>query len=132
MTAETVIKYLNEHNELFCNLIEQLDSWNGYLGDDRWISMYDLNETLSSYSADDIIRMAQNSSFDLGDDYFRFDGYGSIESTYGDPDYSEYLDENFVKELVNNINHIVINDPKLKRMLRSLTPASNWKGGDYE
>lgn len=131
MTADRIVKYLENNDELFNRLMEELDSWNGYLGDDRWYSMYDLDELLSGKSATDIIRMVQNSSFNVNDDYFRFDGYGSLESAYT-LDYSDYLDETFVNELAENLNHIDINDPKLERMLRNLNGNNNWKAGGYE
>ena len=131
MTAEKIVKYLEENEEVFNRLIEELDSWNGFLGDDRWNPMYDLDEVLSGESATDIIRLVQNSSFDINDDYFRFDGYGSLESAYS-LDYSDYLDESFVKKLADNMDHIDIDDPKLERMLRNLNGHSNWKEGGYE
>ena len=93
--------------------------------------MYDLDEVLSGESATDIIRLVQNSSFDINDDYFRFDAYGSLVSAYS-LDYSDYLDESFVKKLADNMDHIDIDDPKLERMLRNLNGHSNWKEGGYE
>lgn len=131
MTAEKIVKYLEENEEVFNRLIEELDSWNGFLGDDRWNPMYDLDEVLSGESATDIIRLVQNSSFDINDDYFRFDAYGSLVSAYS-LDYSDYLDESFVKKLADNMDHIDIDDPKLERMLRNLNGHSNWKEGGYE
>jgi len=118
MITENIIKYLEENEDLFNRLIEELDSWNGYLGDDRWIPMDELDEMLHHESPSDIIRMV-SSDFDLNDIYFRFDGYGCLESSYY-LDYTNYLDEYFVKELMDKRSHIDINDKELEYMLDEL------------
>ena len=118
-TTEKIIKYLEENEELFNRLIEELDSWNGCLGDDRWNNMDELNELLYGVEPTDIIRMTNHGDFDINDSYFRYDGYGDLESAYS-VDYTDHLDKYFVNELVSERSHININDSELEFMLESL------------
>lgn len=119
MITENIIKYLEENEELFNRLIEELDSWNGYLGDDRWNPMDELDELLYGVTPTDIIRMTNHSKFDIDDNYVRCDGYGDLESAYS-LDYTDHLDEYFVKELMSERSHIDINDKELEYMLDEL------------
>ena len=41
-TTEKIIIYFKEHEELFNDCIEELDSYNGYLGDNRYYCMDEL------------------------------------------------------------------------------------------
>lgn len=41
---ERIIEAFKNDEETFINTIEDLDSWNGYLGDDRYYSMDELDE----------------------------------------------------------------------------------------
>lgn len=38
-----IITYFKENDDVFCNAIEELDSYNGYLSDNRYYYMEDLN-----------------------------------------------------------------------------------------
>lgn len=50
------LKDLFEDNtELFNEAIEELDSYNGYLGDDRYYYMEEIDELFSSYNITDIL-----------------------------------------------------------------------------
>ena len=44
-----------EDNTLFNETIEELDSYNGYLGDDRYYFMEEIDELLSDYNVTDIL-----------------------------------------------------------------------------
>lgn len=85
--------YWKNHNDSFSRVCEDLDSWDGFLGDDRLYQMCDLDDLLGEKKPSEVIQML-GSDFDYSDDYFYWDGYGELCSTnekrYFDKlDYSE-------------------------------------------
>jgi hypothetical protein len=114
------------NEELFNETIEELDGWNGYLGDDRYYEMECLNEF---YSGADAIEMLQRAFFGRDDDtwttdaagnktygsfnpnrdYFYYNGYGNLVST-DYKDYSCYLDDYFLDSLFGNYQHLYLDD----------------------
>lgn len=117
--TDKIINCLSGKEELFNDLIEQLDSYNGYLGDDRWYPMDELSELLDGRDALEILRMARHGSFDPDEDYFRTNVYGNLESTW-EIDYREYLTKWFVEDLSVNREHLIIDDEKLNELLDRL------------
>lgn len=114
-----IIDYLKENEETFNDLIEELDSWNGYLGDDKYYPMYDINELLQGKNIEDIINMVFYGSVNPNDDYFKFNGYGNLE-TSDYKDYSDYLDTYFINEVIENYNHLYINDEELIKLIEKV------------
>ena len=123
---EKIIAYLEENEEEFTELIEDLDSWNGYLGDDRYYPMEDLNEF---YRDTDPIELLYRVYYGHDDDnyttdergekhygefnpnreYFYYNGYGNlVSSDY--KDYSDKLDDWFVEKVIDNQSHLQISD----------------------
>lgn len=69
--------------------------------DDRIYTMDSLNELLAGMEAYEILRLAHYGNFSPHDDYFRFDGYGNLESAsyvedimQGRFDIAEYILDN--------------------------------------
>lgn len=113
-----------EDNSLFNKTIEELDSYNGYLGDDRYYFMEEIDELLSNYNTTDILLSAfcgynqdeyttdsygekHYYSFNPNCDYFRFNAYGNLVSAW-DKDYSDYLDDYFIDSLLENRSYLNI------------------------
>jgi hypothetical protein len=105
---EKIIAYFEENEDIFNDCIEELDSYNGYLGDNRYYSMNELDELKSGKSATDLLNMAffghdedthhtdghgniEYGAFNPNRNYFTFNGYGNLIST-DYPDYSANLD----------------------------------------
>lgn len=111
--VEALTKYYESHQQDFAHDLEQLDDWNGRLGDDRLIPMNQLEYYLAGKSPLEIFQTAlrgeneeDSRPFNMDDDYFFFDGYGNFVST-NCRDYNEtYLDESTVREILDNINHL--------------------------
>ena len=118
-TMDEIISYLKDNDELFNRLIEELDSYCGYLYDDRYYPMDELPDLLYGKDIMDVLNMAYYGSFCPNDEYFRVDGSGNLESA-DYIDYSDHLDKYFVEELMENMSNIDINDDKLEYMLKSL------------
>lgn len=119
--AETLLNYYKEHEEDFNHDIEELDSYNGILGDNRIEDMDILDEIYQGTEVTEILRRAyfghdddtwheENGErvygkFNPNRDYFYFNGYGNLVST-DYKDYSDYLDLDYVQDIVDNYEHL--------------------------
>ena len=93
--------YWKNHNDSFSRVCEELDSWDGFLGDDRIYSMDELDDLLGDKKPSEVLQMVDIPNFDYSDDYFYYDIYG-IRST-NEKDYFNYFDYTDVFEkLVDN------------------------------
>ena len=124
-----IIQYFKENEDVFNDCVEELDGYNGYLGDDRYCSMEELNDIYAEKEPQEILFRAfygfdadswhTDSSgnkiyevFNPNRDYFYFNGYGNlVSSDY--KDYSDKLDNYAIEEMSENrsyINSIENND----------------------
>ena len=123
-TAKQKLENLfKENEELFNNTIEELDSWDGFLGDDRYFFMEDLDEIYRDTDPTELLARAfygydemytdengnHTESFNPNRDYFRYNGYGNLVST-DCKDYSDRLDDYFLDDLIDNANHLDLDD----------------------
>lgn len=126
-TIEKIIAYFENNDDLFNSCMEELDSYNGYLGDDRYYEMEMLNDLY--YGADplEILRRAYfgrdddtwttdsrgdrtYGEFNPNREYFYYNGYGNlVSSDY--KDYSSHLDKYAIESMSENRSYIdSIND----------------------
>ena len=121
-TVKKIIEFFNENEDIFNSCIEELDSYNGYLGDDRYYSMDEIDEFYSGTDPLELLRRAYygrdddnyttDSSgnktygeFNPNRDYFYYNGYGNlVSSDY--KDYSHKLDEYAIEEMSENRQYI--------------------------
>lgn len=119
MTAiEKIMEYFKENEELFNDCIEELDSYNGYLGDDRYYDMSDLDEIYGNEDPTEVLLRAfygydeetwttdssgqkTYGAFCPNRDYFRFNGYGNLVSA-DYKDYSDRLDHWCIESMMEN------------------------------
>lgn len=117
-----IITYFEENEEIFNACIEELDSYNGYLNDDRYYYMEDLNDFYSGteplellnrvfygYDEDNYITNSygdkEHREFNPNREYFKYNGYGNlVSSDY--KDYSAYLDSYTVESMSENRQYI--------------------------
>lgn len=111
---EKIKEYFNDNTDVFNQCVEELDSWSGYLGDDRYYDMEELDEFYAETKPTEFLnRVYYGHDEDGGAEsefcpyrpYFRYNGYGNLVSA-GFKDYSDHLDDYFINELVDNRNHI--------------------------
>ena len=123
--AETLLIYYQEHEDDFNHDIEELDSWNGILGDRRVMQMDMLDEIYQGKEATEILRRAyfghdddswhdENGErvygeFNPNRDYFYFNGYGNLIST-DERDYSDYIDLYYTQDIIDNEFHLDLSD----------------------
>ena len=117
-----IIQYFKENEDVFNDCMEELDSYNGYLGDDRYYDMEELNDLYSGQEPQEILFRAfygfdadawmtdsrgdkQYGAFNPNRNYFYFNGYGNlVSSDY--KDYSDKLDEYAVEAMSEYRNYI--------------------------
>lgn len=117
-----IIQYFKENEDVFNDCMEELDSYNGYLGDDRYYDMDELNDIYSGQEPQEILFRAfygfdadmwmtdssgnkEYGAFNPNRNYFYFNGYGNlVSSDY--KDYSDKLDEYAIEAMSENRNYI--------------------------
>lgn len=124
---EQAQSYFEDNEEIFIQVIEELDSYNGYLGDDRYFEMDELYDFYSVnnrevfdnllnriyYGHDeDNYTVDQHGDKNYGEfcpnrNYFTYNGYGNLVST-DYKDYSSYLTKAFVEAVYDNQSHLTI------------------------
>lgn len=136
----TELKDLFEEDEaLFNETIEELDSYNGYLGDDRYYFMEDLTNYIDTsdlqnsliyrifYGRDDDCYIANSqgkkeySQFNPNREYYYYDAYGNlVSSDY--KDYSDCLNDYFIDSLLENCSYLNL-DTDIEALLDELENA---------
>ena len=137
-TTEKIIEYFKENEDVFNSCIEELDSYNGFLNDDRYYLMEELDEF---YADTPVVDMLYRVFYDHDDDnyttdesgekhysefnpnrtYFYYNGYGNlVSSDY--KDYSDHLDHYAIDEMKDYRSHInsIDDDPELSELFDEL------------
>lgn len=128
-----------ENEELFNDTIEELDSYNGYLGDDRYYSMEYLIDCIDTsdlwnsliyrifYGRDDDCYITDGSGnkeyqkFNPNREYYYYDAYGNlVSSDY--KDYSDCLNDYFIDSLLENCSYLNL-DTDIEALLDELENA---------
>lgn len=121
-SIKKIIEFFEENESIFNECIEELDSYNGYLNDDRYYEMEMLDEFYSDTEPTEILRRAyygydadsyttdgygnrSYGEFNPNREYFSYNGYGNlISSDY--KDYSAYLEEYVIEAMRENRYYI--------------------------
>lgn len=121
-TIKKIIDYFEENESIFNDCIEELDSYNGYLNDDRYYLMEELNEFYSNVEPLEFLNRVyyghdsdsyhtdshgnkEYAEFNPNREYFTYNGYGNLIST-DYKDYSNKLDEYAIEEMSENRHYI--------------------------
>ena len=136
--VNAIIEWFEDNEEVFNDCIEELDSYNGYLGDDRYYSMDELNELYSGTDPIELLNRAyfghdaetwhtdshgekEYGPFNPNREYFTFNGYGNLVSA-NYKDYSAFLDKYAVESMADNRNYIweINHNPELRELFDAL------------
>lgn len=114
---EAIAEVLDDDTDVFVDVCEELDNWNGFLGDARYYDMSEIDDFFDKTS-DFLDKMGD---FDSNDEYFYFDlGYVTTASDK----YDIYSDEVSVDDVIDAIedcyNHIDITDTTLNELCEIL------------
>lgn len=119
---DEIIAYFNENEDIYNAAAEELDAYNGYLGDDRYYSMDELDELYNGTEPTEILYRAfyghdeetwhtdasgnrEYGPFNPNREYFRYNGYGNLVSA----DYKDYtglLDHYIIDSMLENRDYI--------------------------
>ena len=116
--TNAIIAYFKNNEDIFNSCIEELDSYNGYLNDDRYYEMEMLNEfyhgteptellyrVFYGYDEDtyttDSCGNKTHGEFNPNREYFRYNGYGNLLSA-NYKDYSAHLDSYAIESMSEN------------------------------
>lgn len=145
-TAEEVtaaiIEFFKENEDVFNDCMEELDSYNGYLGDNRYYPMEELDELYMGVEPSEILRRAyygydvdiyttdgsgnkEYGQFNPNREYFTYNGYGNLVST-DYKDYSAHLDNYAVEGMSENRDYIntIENNEELTSLFDELEKAA--------
>ena len=110
---QQLLSYYKENTEDFNHDIEELDSWNGYLGSKRYYPMEEFSDYYQGTDPLEILRRAffgydeddstleEKEPFNPNKNYFYLNGMRYLVST-DQQDYSDYLEDKFVEEIIEN------------------------------
>ena len=138
---DEIIAYFQKHEDIYNEAAEELDAYNGYLGDDRYYSMDKIDEFYNGTEPSEILARAfygydeetystdasgnrEYGPFNPNRAYFCYNGYGNFVSA----DYKDYtglLDHYIVESMLDNRNYIdtIDNDPELSELFDELESA---------
>ena len=74
-------------------MVQEVNSWDGSLGDYDYMEIEQINELFHSVEPLEILRMAHFGGFDWNDDYFIVNDYGNLESI-NEFEFEELLKDN--------------------------------------
>ena len=136
--TEKIIAYFDEHEDIYNEAVEELDAYNGYLGDNRYYSMDELDDLYNGTEPSEILARAfygydeetyntdasgnrEYGPFNPNREYFRYNGYGTLVSA----DYKDYtglLDHYIIESMLENRDYIdtIDNDPELSELFDEL------------
>lgn len=131
-----IIEYFKKNEEVFNDCMEELDSYNGYLGDNRYYPIEELDEICNGTEPSEIIRQAffgydeetyntdrdenENKTYGAFNpyrDYFRYNAYGNLVSA-DYKDYSSMLEPFTIEAMRENRDYIesIENEEELKTL----------------
>ena len=104
---EAIAEVLEDDTDAFVAVCEELDNWNGFLGDARCFDMSEIDEFFSRPSE----LLDKMSDFDYTDEYFYFDVYGVTTASDKYDVYSDNVSVDDVIDAIEDIyNHIDITE----------------------
>jgi hypothetical protein len=128
---EAIINYFEENEEEFNSCIEELNSYDGILGDDEYFPMEMIDEFYQGVEPSELMNRifyghdADTSSddnyteFNPNREYFTYNGYGNlVSSDY--KDYSAHLDSYFVDSLIDHAGSIYNIPDEVQEMIEEI------------
>ncbi len=102
---DVMLGMIRTDSDLLVEVCEELDSYNGFLGDDRCWYMSDIDDILYGKKPSEIIDMITG-DFDSSCDYFYFSIYG-LESCDDKADHylDNFSDEDILDNYLDNYSH---------------------------
>ena len=121
---EAAKQALIDNDDLFTNMIDELDSWNGFADGFRAYDMGELDDLHYGMKLSEFLEKV-TPDFDLRDDYFYYSVYG-LESTDSKVDlYRENVDEGeLLDNILDNFDNIYFSDSDFEELIESIKSYS--------
>lgn len=119
-----------DDDDLFVEVCDELDNYNGFLGDDRCEDMEMIDEFFSKPS--DVLSKIDFDDFNYNHDYFYFDGYGNMCSTDYKAEYYRnlYNNDDVLDKYIEEWNHVSVSDSELEDMAQALDEHAEYYDED--
>ena len=103
---EQELKELFENTKMFVDTSMIVNSEYEYIQDDFWFETEEIDEILYGKKPGEIINLTICGNFNLNDDYFKFDGYGNLESFNDLYDFYETYFYDLIDTIIENIEDL--------------------------
>lgn len=100
-----ILNHFSENQDDFMRCLEDLNNYNGYLGDDEWIPMEEFDSFISHFEPMEIASCVYYGNFSPRDRYWRFDVYGNLESSFF-IDYDDYFNRAVIEDMIGYRDYI--------------------------
>lgn len=117
------IKMLKTNDDLFVEMVNELDSWNGYADGFRAWPMYELNDLFYDCKVSEFLdKLAPG--FSLQDEYIIDTIYG-LDSTDDIVDLyrSNVYEDELLQEIIDNNCHLYIDDSEFEELIDAIEEA---------
>lgn len=109
MKAE-LLQWLDENEDVLSDILEQMDDWDGYLGEDRCWPMSMLDDVFYGASVFDILHGIDFSEFDEDDEYY-YDSIWGIRSVDNRYDvYKDYITQGLIDNIIDRRGRLRLDD----------------------
>lgn len=125
------IEILDNNDDIFVDMVNELDSWNGYADGFRCYAMYELDELFYDCKVSEFLSKIHEGHFDLNDNYFIDTIYGlesadDITEVYRDNVYSSDL----LDSIIDNESHLYFNDSEFEELIQAIIEADEEEEND--
>jgi len=117
------IEMLEDDDELFCDMVEELDGWNGFADGFRCYPMWEVDDLFSRVS--DFLDKC-NSDFNPKDNYFVETVYGIESTDYREEVYRDNTDsEEVLEHVIDYRNHLYIGNVDFADIVDAIIAAED-------
>ena len=117
------LEELKENNDLFVDMVNEVDAWNGFADGFRAYPMYEIDELFCGVSIGDFLDKL-SSSFDHTDEYFVDTIYGLTSTNDIIDHYRDNVDEGeLLDEIIDNANHLYFSDNDFEELVNEIIEA---------
>lgn len=118
------VEMLNNDGELFCDMVNELDSWNGFADGFRAFPMYELDELFCGVSLHDFLDKLDADNFNLNDEYMIDTIWGLASTDDLERFYHDNVDtDELLENIMENRPHLWINDNEFEELLDEIEEA---------
>ena len=114
------LEMLKEDDDLFCEMVDELDSWNGYADGFRCYYMSDIDELFCGVKIGDFLDKLC-STFNHNDEYFIDTIYGLDSTNDKAGHYRDNVDEGeLLDNIIDKASHIYFSNSEFEELIDSI------------